>query len=123
VPVLRGGIPRAVAAPRDAEAAPEAQIEPEFVARAQPSGSAVATRPAVRKVPVVPPQPESELEQEPEGETNWTLAEDPPPDRPRRDRPLRREDAAPTQKAPALKAKAAKITPPPAPRQKRKDAK
>ncbi|MEY2472759.1 MAG: hypothetical protein QOK28_2088 [Actinomycetota bacterium] len=129
-PVLRGGVPRAVPPPKQAEAAPEEQVEAEYVAESGTSRAAVATRPAIRKVPVVQPQPEPESDASAERDSNWTLPESAAPPRPRRDRPLRRDDAATAKPAPAPKARAPKrqapkITPPPAPRQRPrgKDAK
>ncbi|MEY2419809.1 MAG: hypothetical protein QOG90_2489 [Actinomycetota bacterium] len=127
-PVLRGGVPRAVAPPKESEAAPEEQVEAEYLADSGTSRAAVATRPAIRKVQVVHAQAEREPEPAAERDTNWTLPEAAAPARPRRDRPLRRDDAATAKPAPApkaqapkrqaAKAQAPKITPPPAPRQR-----
>jgi hypothetical protein len=106
-PVVRGGVPRAVAPPRQAEAAPEEQIEAEFITE--------PPRPVVRKVLVAEPDPEPEPAPEPapvveDEPVNWTLPEDEPkPARPKRARPV----------AAAKKAEPPKITPPPAPRQRR----
>lgn len=111
-PVVRGGVPRAVAPPLAAEAAPQEQVEAEFLVTPSPTPSVTVKKPTARKVVVA--EPESEPEPEPvvdaaDEPANWTLPEQPKA-RPKRDRPLSRED---------VKAAAPEIKPPPAPRQRR----
>ena len=117
VPVNRGGVPRPVPPPKQAEAAPEERIEAEYLADPAPAPSvAVKARRAIRKVPTVQAEPEPEPERdEPEldEEVNWTLPDERAP-RPRRSRPLRREDLSV-----ANEPEPPTITPPPAPRQRR----
>ncbi|HVT76139.1 MAG TPA: hypothetical protein VHD87_03850 [Acidimicrobiales bacterium] len=116
-PVARGGVPRAVPPPKQAEAAPQEQTEAEFIVEPE---RAPQPKPVIRKVAVAPePEPEPQPEPEPEPEagpapakaakkaakTTKTAAK--APARPKRDRPLRAQDAPPA------------ITPPPAPRKAR----
>jgi len=115
-PVPRGGLPRAVAPPvKQAEAEPQEQVEAEYLEDPGPTRrkSAVATKPAVRKVPVASQEPEPAPETAGAESANWTLSDDAPPARPKRERPLRRAEAAAEAEI------APEITPPPAPRQRR----
>ncbi|HVV36362.1 MAG TPA: hypothetical protein VHC63_07135 [Acidimicrobiales bacterium] len=124
-PVARGGVPRAVPPPKQAEAAPQEQTEAEFIVEPE---RAPQPTPVIRKVAVAPePEPEPEPEPQPEPEpvpakavstkavstkpvkkaAKTTKAAAKAPARPKRDRPLRAQDAPPA------------ITPPPAPRKAR----
>jgi outer membrane biosynthesis protein TonB len=119
-PLTRGGVPRAVAPPKQAEAAPEEQVEAEFLADPAPTPSvALKARPAVRKVAVTPLEPEPEPEPVRDDEpVNWTLPESDAPAAAPKPRPKPTRAKAPA-KAVAKKTEPPKITPPPAPRQRR----